>query len=309
MSRRAIWKGVITFGKERVPVKLYSAVEDRSISFHLLHDEDKVRLRRQMVCEVEDKPVPNEEIVKGLEIGDGEYVLVSPEELAELEPAPDRSIEIDRFCPAEEVDNRYYDRPYHLGPDGKEASYAALASALDGSGSVGICRWSFRKRSYVGALMSDGRVLSLSTLRDADAVSPAETLDIGEAELSERERKTARYLVEELTADFDPSRYHDDFQEAIRQLIRKKIEGGEVERRKAEPPEATEADDLMKQLEASLEAARKGGKGQGGREPGKYAKASGKAKEKSRKAGSGRNEPGRYVKAKKKPSDARGRSK
>ncbi len=256
MTRRAIWKGVVSFGRNRVPVKLYSAVNPSGISFHRLHDQDKVRLRQQMVCELENEPVPDEEIVKGLQIDENEYVVVKPEDLAELEPETNRTIEVQGFVDPQEIDPRFYDRTYHLAPDGESHKYASLAEALSESGKAAICHWTFRKRFYNGVLFPGQNVLELVTLRLAEEVIDAGELKLPEAGLSQKERKTARYLVEELSGPFDPNKYHNDFREDLEELITTKARGGEVQKRKAPKPEPVESGKLMELLEASLKQAR-----------------------------------------------------
>jgi DNA end-binding protein Ku len=253
MARRAIWKGVISFADIRVPVKLYAAVERREVDFHLLHAADMVRLRQQLVCEREDAPVPGDEVVKGLEVEDGRYVLLDDDDLAELEPETDRTIHVDRFCPAQQLDPRLYDRPYHLGPDGEARKYAALARALENADTPGLCRWTFRKRSYNGVLRAVDGVLELTTLRLGAEVAPTDALHLETPGLSDKERTTAAYLVQELSEDFDPSRYRDDFHQRLMELVRTKAEQGAVKTRAAPRPEPTGSDELLASLKASLE--------------------------------------------------------
>ncbi|MCE5278110.1 MAG: Ku protein [Planctomycetaceae bacterium] len=260
MAIRTMWRGVIVFGKARVPVKMYAAAESRGLAFHLLHDQDNVRLAQQMVCQLEDKPVESDEIVKGLEVDDDHYVLVEPQELEELEPQSGRDIAVEAFVPLDELDGRYFDRPYYLGPDDQPDQYAALVQTLDESGRAGICRWAFRKRSYVGAVRSRQGVLELVTLRTSDEVAAVKDLDLPQAKLSPKELKTAEYLVEQLTSDFDIGKYHDDFQAAMEDLIKTKAGGGQVKKRKAAKSKPTEPRELLDVLEASV-ARLKGGKG------------------------------------------------
>jgi DNA end-binding protein Ku len=278
MARRAIWKGVISFGNTRVPVKLYSAVVSNRPHFHMIHDQDQVRLRQQMVCAAEGKPVSDDEIVKGLEVDDNEYVLVEQEDLEQLEPESDRTIEVEGFADPDEVDPRFFDRAYHLGPDSEAGKYAALAKALDARGKLGICHWTFRKRFYNGVLRASQGVLEMVTLRTGDEVGDVDELELPEAGLSDKERKTATYLVEELTEEFDPSQYRNDFQEELMDLVETKAKGGKIKKRKPKAPEPTESDDLVGALEASLNQARSGRKSKG--ESGK--KSSGKGKGKSK---------------------------
>lgn len=253
MARRAIWKGVLSFGKIHIPVRLYAAVEDRAIAFHLLHDKDRVRLRQQMVCTKDNEPVPDGEIVKGLEVGDEKYVVVGEAELAALEPESDRTIEVGPFIAPDGVDPRYFDRPYHLGPDGDETGYAALASALEAENRLGVCRWAFRKRFYNGVLRGEGGVLQLVTLRAAAEVRDPGELHLPQESLAKKERAMARRLIDELSEPFDPSQYQDEFRALLADLVQTKAKGGNVKKRSVRKPEPTEADALMKMLQTSLE--------------------------------------------------------
>jgi DNA end-binding protein Ku len=255
---RAMWKGIVVFGHVQVPVKLYAAVESHDVGLHLLHDADHARLQQQMVCDLEEKPVPAEEIVKGLAVDDRTYVLVSPEDLAALEPETDRDIRVDCFVSPEEVDPRFYERPYHLGPDGDAPGYAALARALEESGKVGICHWSFRKRSYTGAMgVSDG-ALSVVTLRQPDEIASPRDLEVGSAAISERERRMADYLIQEMTGTFEPARYRNEYAAALEELIQTKARGGKVKSRRVKAAKPTDAKELVEILIASLDRVKKG---------------------------------------------------
>jgi len=259
MAQRAIWKGVVSFAAVRVPVKLYSAVEEPPIPFCMLHDQDRVRLRQQLLCQRDGKPVPDDEIVRGLQVDEDEYVLVSDEELEALEPEGDRSIAVDRFVARGQVDARYFDRPYHLGRDGEPEKYAALAEALDASGHYGVCRWSFRRRAYTGMLYAAHGVLNLETLLTAGEIISTKELHLEKATVSQRERETGRYLVDQLTGDFDPRRYRNEFRKELEGLIAKKMHGGKLTKRSTAKPKLTESKGLLAALEASLAGAKKGG--------------------------------------------------
>ncbi|MCE5326941.1 MAG: Ku protein [Planctomycetaceae bacterium] len=259
MAIRTMWRGVITVGKIRVGVRMYAASESRGISFHLLHDQDNVRLGQQMVCQLEDKPVEGDDIIKGIEVDENRYVLVEPKELEELQPQSGRGINVDSFVPADEVDGRYFERPYYLGPDEEPDKYAALVQAIEESGKVGICKWAFRNRSYVGALRSRGGMLELVTLRTGDEVVAVKDLELPHAKLSQKELQTAEYLVDQLTSDFDVSKYRDDFQAALEDLIKTKAGGGQVKKQKAAKTKATQPRELLDVLQASV-AQIKGGR-------------------------------------------------
>lgn len=254
---RALWKGVISFGSANVPVKLYTAVRVQHVDFHLMHDQDEVRLQQQMFCSAEEVPVEREHIVKGFEVGPDEYVVVEPHEVAELEPPADRTIEVMTFVEAGQIDPRHFDRPYHLGPDGEDAKYAALVEALRASGKTGICRWVMRKRSYLGLLEPAGEVMDLVTLRQGAEVTPTDQLELPTAKTNPRELKTAQYLVDELSGPFDPKQYHNEYQTRLAELVKSRAAGQELKMPKPRPRKPTGEAQLLKQLEASLGQVRK----------------------------------------------------
>ena len=256
-GRRAMWKGIVSFGGVSVPVKLYAVIEDTAVHFHLLHDQDEVRLVQQMVCSLEDKPVDREHMVKGLEVDDGEYVLVEPEDLASIEPEAGRTIAVDRFVEAGEVDPRFYNRAYHLGPDDDLDGYRVLHEALKASGRVGLCQWTMRKREYFGALKAEEKVIALVTLRYADEIARVEDLDLPEPKLKAAELKTARYLIEELAEPFEPGRYVNEYRQRVRELVEAKAAGKAPPKLAAAKPRPEAAEDLQAILEKSLADVRK----------------------------------------------------
>lgn len=264
---RAMWKGIISFGPVSVPVKLYAAIESVRVNFHLLHDQDNERLKQQMVCLLEDRPVERDEMVKGYEVDRDEYVIVEADELEAAAPSSGRMIEVRQFVNAEELDARYYDRPYYLGPDGSEAGFAALAAALGREKLVGVCRWVMRKKSYVGALraMDGGRGLSLISMHYADELVPVGSLELPRVKLDKRELEVANYLIETLAADWDASRYVNDYDQQVHELIERKARGEQVEVHRHRRPRSTRSDRLLETLEASVKAASRGRRGGGGR--------------------------------------------
>lgn len=152
MAARAMWKGVVRFEDVRVPVKLYSAVEDRSVHFRLLHRKDQAPVRQAMLNPETDEVVPYEHIRKAFVSGEGDLVVLEKDELETIEPEPAREIRIVSFLPVRAIDHRWYLRPYWLGPDGAGERYAAFVRALAGSEREGLARWVMRKKEYVGAL-------------------------------------------------------------------------------------------------------------------------------------------------------------
>src|SRR6476660_8718465 len=154
MAARAIWKGNLKLNATKVPVKLYSAVQDRTVRFHVLEEKSKTRVKQHMVEPDSGKEVPAEEIQKGFEVQPGTFVILDKEELAQLEPEASREIEITQFVPPSQIPPEYFDRPYYLGPDGDQAAYFALAEALQKKEREGVVRWVMRKQPYVGAIRS-----------------------------------------------------------------------------------------------------------------------------------------------------------
>jgi DNA end-binding protein Ku len=257
MRKQAIWKGVVSFANVRVPVKLYAAIESEHLFVHLLHDKDMVPLQRQMVCELDGKPVPPDEYLKAAEVDDDQYVAIEPADLESLAVPSDRQIDVLQFVPTADVDPRYFERPYYLGPDGEPDKYASLAKALRETERAAICQWMFRKRSYAGALLAAGDVLELISLRLADEIVPSRDLHLPRPALSERERKTAKYLVEELSGPFEAAHYRDRFRWALKALAEKKARGQAVEAKPFTLPRATKPNALLDALEASLRTRRK----------------------------------------------------
>lgn len=255
MASRAIWKGILTFGVVTVPVKLYSAIREQRVQFNLLHSKDLTRVRQQMVCSVDNQPVESEHQVRGFEIGPERYVLVKPEELEELEPESSRSIEVLSFVKPVEIDPRFYERCYYLGPDGSEESYATLEQALINSGSVGICRWVMRKKSYVGALQITHDMLSIATLRDADELVEAKSLEIPEVKLDSRELQMAQYLIDTMAGDFHPEQFENEYQNKLRAMIDEKASGKKIKVAKPRARRPTQSSKLISALEASIKNA------------------------------------------------------
>lgn len=255
MAARAMWKGVVRFGEARVPVKLYSAVEDRSVHFRLLHESDHAPVRQAMINPESGEEVPYEETRRGYLTQEGDLVMFDQEELDAVEPEPSREIEVLRFVPQQAIDHRWYRRPYYLGPDGDRDAYFALAEALEASGREGLARWVMRKKEYVGSLrLNDGHPM-LIALRHAEQVIPLDALEAPKgAELDERELAMAGQLMEMLEAPFRAEDYHDAYRQRVLELIESKARGETVE--PPAPRERRRPRDLRQALEGSLREAR-----------------------------------------------------
>jgi DNA end-binding protein Ku len=252
MAGGTIWKGAIHFGDTTVPVKLHAAVREERIQFHLLHRGDHVRLRQQMICAYEKKPVPVEAQSRGFEVEEGKYLIVGPEELEQTAPEGSRTIEVHEFVKSEEVDPIFIERVYYLEPDTFLEGYGELAEVLRDMNVAGICTWTMRKRSYLGALQASGRVLRLNTLRYADEVVPVASLGLQEIPVSERELKIGRDLIGQLTAPFQPEKFTNEHQKRLQQLIEQKARGEKVAVLRPKLLHPTAPDKLLEALEASL---------------------------------------------------------
>ncbi|MBB4665168.1 Ku protein [Conexibacter arvalis] len=252
---RSIWNGCLGVGDLRVPVKLYGAVQDRSVRFSEVHVTDGAQIEHRRVDPGSGEVVPYEHVVRGFEVGDGSYVALDDEEVRSADGPAAKLAEIETFVPAEQVDPVYYEKPYHLGPrDGSDDGYRLLHDALARSGRVGIGRIVLRTRERLVALrpLGDG-VLGLSTMRFADEVVAPASLDVPEPSRapSRQEREMAAALVERLSEPFDASAYRDEHRAALLALIERKAEGEAIEPPVEEPAEAP--DDLAAALDATLE--------------------------------------------------------
>lgn len=252
---RAMWKGVVRFGGVAAPVKLYSAVQDRGVSFRLLDGETLRPVKQRMVNPVTGDVVPYEEIRRGYQAEEGVFVVIEDEELEAIRPEPSRDIEVTRFLDPSVIDHQWYDRPYYLGPDEDSEAYRALAAALEAEGKEGLARWTMRNKEYVGALRAEGGHLMLITLRRADEVILASALEPPRGrEPDKRELAMAEQLVAALEDEWDPSAFRDEYRERVMELVTAKAEGQTLEFR--QPAKRREAGDLAASLEASLKAAK-----------------------------------------------------
>ena len=259
---RAIWSGSLGFGLVNVPVKLFTAVEEKGIRFHQFKEGSTHRVRNKRVDEDTGKEVDYDKVVKGYEISKGKYVMLTPEELESVEPGRTRTIEIEDFVDLDDVDPIYFDRTYYLAPDGDAAKkpYALLLDAMSRTGKVAIARFVMRTKQYLAAVRAGDGVLLLETMHFHDEIRATKDLDALPAKstkVPDKERKIAEQLIRSMATDFDPSRYEDTYRAAVLKLIKRKGKGEEIE---VEPraEEDTKVVDLMAALEASVKEARKG---------------------------------------------------
>jgi len=258
---RSIWTGAISFGLVNVPVKLYSAVSKKTVRFHQLHESDGVRIQQKRVCPADGEEVAWEEIVKGYEISPDQYVVVTPEELEALDPKKTKTIDIEEFVELEDIDPLYYDHPYYLLPgQGAAKPYKLLVDAMKDANKVAIARVVIRTKEQLVAIRAVGDVLAMATMNFADEVVDPDSFDEtpgDDVDTTKRELDMARQLIDSLASNFEPEKYHDEYREAVLELIEKKADGQEVVLQPAEEPERVP--DLMAALEASLAAAKQDG--------------------------------------------------
>ena len=232
---RAIWTGSISFGLLNVPVKLYSAVSKKNVSFRELRESDSSRIRHKRVAEADGKEVPYEDIVKGYEISPEQYVVITKDDFEEIDPKKTRSIEIQDFVDLDQIDPIYFDHPYYLGPDkGAERAYALLTKAMNEQKKVAVARFVLRNKENLAAIRPMGDVLTMATMRFADeVVAPDEISEIlGEETESPRKAEVdmAKQLIESLSNDFEPTAYKDEYREELLALIERKAKGEEHRR-------------------------------------------------------------------------------
>jgi len=262
---RSMWKGAVSFGLVMIPVKLYAATETKDIAFRQVHREDGGRIRFRRFCSIEDVEVPYEDIAKGYELPDGEVVILTEDDMADLPLPTTRSIEVVQFTPAEQLDPILFNRSYYVEPETAGArAYCLLRDALEESGKVAIAQVALRQRESLAILRVREGVLVLETLLWPDEVRAAafpfldEDIDVRPQEL-----RMAGSLIESMTVDFDPDEYHDNYREALQELVNAKVEGREVVQPEVAAESTGDTSSLADALRASLAAARGGGSGGG----------------------------------------------
>ena len=265
---RSMWSGAISFGLVNVPVKLYSAVSRKTVRFHQLNAKTGHRIAQKRVDSVTNEEIQYEDIVKGYELTKERYVVITPEELEALDPEKTRTIDIEDFVDLEDIDPIYYDHPYYLVPDkGAAKAYGLLLQAMQESEKVAIARVVIRSKEQLVAIRpAPGGVLTMETMIFSDEVVPTDDIDelpgAKELKVSEREVKMAQQLIDSLSSEFKPEKYHDEYREKVLELIERKAAGEEIAVQ-PEAPEPKKVPDLMAALEASLAAVKGDSSGDG----------------------------------------------
>lgn len=258
MTTRAMWKGFIRCARQQLAVKLHAAVEDTDVHFHLLHAGDGVRVQQRIVNPATGEVVPHDQIRKGYAFGNGVFVMLDPSEVEALAPKPSRDIEVETFVPEGAIPAAWFERPYHLSPDGDADAYFALAAALAKTQRQGIAHWTMRGKRYVGALRAQGDHLALVALRDREEVLEAPELAAPKLRApNQKELALAEQLVSALEGEFDPAAWKSEHRERVQTFVDQKARGKQP---RGKPPRKRESApaSLERALSASLKQARNG---------------------------------------------------
>ncbi|GAA0329061.1 Ku protein [Bacillus carboniphilus] len=251
-----IWKGSISFGLVNIPVKLHAATDDKGVKFRTLHEKCNSPIRYEKVCPVCEEEVGQDDLVKAYEYAKGKFIVVEDEELKKLKgEAEDRAVEIIRFVKMEEIDPIYFEKSYYLSPnDGGGKAYSLLRAALGESGKVGIAKMAFRSKEQLAVLRVYNDTIVMETIHYPDEVRSTEDVPNvpAKTEIAEKELETAILLIDQLTAEFNPEEFHDDYREAVLKFIESKRTGEEfvTPEEKDKPSNVT---DLMAALQASID--------------------------------------------------------
>ena len=258
---RAIWKGAVSFGLVSVPVKLYSATESHDVSFRQVHQADGGRIRYQRICSIDGEEVPYSEIAKGYETEDGEMVVLTDDDFANLPTTSSREIAVEKFVPSDQIDPMLFEKSYYLEPENTGIKpYALLRQALLEADRVALVTVALRQRTTVAALRvrptDNGDVIVLQTMMWPDEIRVPD-FKVEAGEIKDSEIKMANMLVETLAGDFHPEEFSDDYADAVEEMVKAKIEGGEVERTPTSTKTSGEVVDLLAALQRSVAAAKK----------------------------------------------------
>jgi DNA end-binding protein Ku len=257
---RALWTGSISFGLVNVPVRLYSAVSEHKLQFHFVHEKDEGPIGYQKICKLEDKPVPDKEIVKAFEYPKGEYVYMEDEDFQAARVEGYKTIDITDFVPYEQIDPIYFAHTYYVGPqDGSEKVYTLLVRAMEDAELAAVAKFVMRDRQYLGALRVREGVITLEQLYFADEVRPVDELRPKRQRVAKGELEMAQQLIDSFAGDWDPEKYRDTYRDALLEVIKAKRKGKDVH--VAAEPEEERPTDLLEALRRSVEASK------GGRRP------------------------------------------
>lgn len=256
---RAIWKGAVSFGLVNVPVRLYSATENHDVQFRQVHVADGGRIRYKRVCSIDGDEVAYDDIAKGYETEDGEMVVLTDEDFADLPTRSSKEISVEKFVPSDQIDPIYFDKTYYLEPDKSAVKpYVLLRDALEGEDRMAVATVAIRTRMTLAVLRVREGMIVMQTMLWPDEVRDAGAFgDLGADEkATEKEMSMAQVLIDQLADDFEPDDYEDDYALAVKELVRAKVEGGEVKAAPEEEDEGGEVVDLLAALAKSVERAK-----------------------------------------------------
>ena len=256
---RALWKGAITFGLITIPVRLYSAVQEKSLKFHMLHGEDGGRIKYKRECAKCGKEVSWDDIVKGYEYSKDHYVMIDENDLESVEVPSIHAIDVVSFVPLEDIDPIYFNKTYYVAPEASGLkAYRLLAEALEAEGQVGIAKVALREKEQLATVRLKDDVFVLETMHWPDEIRAPEFEELEKKiDVRDAEVKMARQLVQQLSSEFDPGEFQDDYRAALEALVEKKIEGEEITVAAEPAAEPTKVVDLMEALKASVAEAKK----------------------------------------------------
>jgi DNA end-binding protein Ku len=254
---RSIWSGSIAFGLVNVPVRLYSAIEEHKLQFHFVHEKDSSPIGYQKICKREDKPVPDDEIVKAFEYAKGEYVFMDDEDFEAAKVEGYKMIDIVDFVAYEDIDPIYFAKTYYLGPDrGAEKTYSLLVKAMEDTDLAAIAKFVMREKQHLGALRIRDGVIMLEQLYFEDEIRPHDEIKPSRTRVSQQELQAAERLIESFTTEWKPEKYKDTYRDELCAIIKAKRKGQEIHR--APDLEEEEPTDLLSALRASIERSRGG---------------------------------------------------
>ena len=253
---RAIWTGTISFGLVSVPVRMYGAIEESDLRFHLVHEPDGGRIGYQKVCKAENEPVPDDEIVKAFEIEKDQLVVLTDDDFAAVKAEGVKTIEISDFVPYDEIDPIYFERTYYLGPqDGGEKVYSLLRQAMEQTELAAIGKYVMRDKQQLGCLRIRDGVIALEKMFFHDEIRPTDEIAPAKARVPKTELELAVALIGQFKGSFEPERYEDTYRDALLKLIKAKQKGETITAVPAAEDE--EPADLLAALKASVDAAKR----------------------------------------------------
>lgn len=254
---RPVWKGSISFGLVYIPISVYPATREEKLSFRQLRASDLSPIKYKKVAEADMKEVSADQIVKGFEYERGQYVVMKEDDFAKVKIESTHSIDITDFVELEQVDPKFFYKPYFLEPQkGGEKAYALLLKALRKSGRIGVAKVVISNREHLASVKPDGLFLVLELMHFASEIlSPAELTNGNIDKITEKELQMAETLIESMSVAWEPEKYRDEYRDAVMEIIEQKAQHREIADRPTAKPRATNVVDLVKVLQESVNRA------------------------------------------------------